>query len=51
MDMVTDACLWLWGKCKAVFQRYQTGASDNPRYLLKMENPSKVGVWSGARGL
>ena len=42
MDMITDACLWLWNKCKAIFQKYQTGASDNPKYLQKMNNPGKV---------
>ena len=42
MDMITDACLWLWNKCKAIFQKYQTGASDNPKYLQKMDNPGKV---------
>ena len=40
--MVVDACLLLWSRCKTVFQRFQTGSTDNPKYLQKMENPSKV---------
>ena len=42
LDMVVDASLLLWNKCKAVFQRYQTGSIDNARYLQKMESPGKV---------
>ena len=45
MDMIVDACLCLWNKCKAVFQKYQTGSQDNPKYLQKMDNPSKVGYF------
>ncbi|KAK7503699.1 hypothetical protein BaRGS_00005238, partial [Batillaria attramentaria] len=41
VDMVVDATLYLWGKCKAVFQKFQTGSIDNPRYLHKMDNPHK----------
>ncbi|KAK3608116.1 hypothetical protein CHS0354_004771 [Potamilus streckersoni] len=40
-DIVVDASLYLWSKCKTVFQKYQTGSLDNPRYLQKMENPNK----------
>ena len=42
VDMVIDAALYLWSKCKAVFQKFQTGSIDNPRYLQKMDNPHKV---------
>ena len=42
VDMVIDAALYLWSKCKAVFQKFQTGSVDNPRYLQKMDNPHKV---------
>ena len=42
VDVIVDAALFLWHKCKVVFQRYQTGSVDNPRYLSKMENPTKV---------
>lgn len=41
VDMVVDATLFLWSKCKAVFQKFQTGSIDNPRYLHKMDNPHK----------
>ena len=40
--MIIDATLLLWRKCKDVFQRFQTGSTDNPKYLHKMDNPSKV---------
>ena len=43
VDMVIDATLVLWTKCKAVFQRNQTGAPDNFKYLAKIENASQVG--------
>ncbi|XP_052282343.1 cilia- and flagella-associated protein 54-like isoform X6 [Dreissena polymorpha] len=41
VDVIVDAALYMWNKCKAVFQRYQTGSVDNPKYLSKMENPTK----------
>lgn len=41
VDMVVDAALILWNKTKVVFQKHQTGSSDNPKYLTKMDNPSK----------
>ncbi|KAK7102964.1 hypothetical protein V1264_021114 [Littorina saxatilis] len=41
VDMVIDAALFLWSKCKSVFQKFQTGSIDNPRYLQKMDNPHK----------
>ena len=41
-DMLVDAALCLWNKCKVVFQKYQSGSMDNPRYLQRMESPSKV---------
>jgi hypothetical protein len=41
VDIVVDAALILWNKTKTVFQKHQTGSSDNPKYLTKMENPSK----------
>ena len=42
VDMVVDAALFLWNKTKSVFQKHQSGSADNPKYLQKMENPSKV---------
>ena len=42
MDMIVDAVLSLWSKCKAVFQRHQTGSAENWKYLNKIENPTKV---------
>ena len=44
MDMMIDACLLLWNKCKNIFAKFQTGSADNPRYLQKMDNPSKVTI-------
>lgn len=44
-DMIVDATLCLWNKCKVIFQRYQTGAMDSPKYLNKMDNPGKVSQW------
>ena len=44
MDIVVDTSLFLWSKCKAVFQKFQTGFVDNPRYLLKMDDYKKVCV-------
>ncbi|VDH93978.1 Hypothetical predicted protein, partial [Mytilus galloprovincialis] len=41
VDIIVDAALILWNKTKNVFQKHQTGSSDNPKYLTKMENPSK----------
>ncbi|XP_078309887.1 cilia- and flagella-associated protein 54-like isoform X6 [Crassostrea virginica] len=41
VDMVVDAALFLWNKTKSVFQKHQSGSSENPKYLQKMENPSK----------
>ncbi|XP_052780184.1 cilia- and flagella-associated protein 54-like isoform X4 [Mya arenaria] len=41
VDIIVDAALYMWNKCKAVFQKYQTGSVDNPKYLSKMENPTK----------
>ena len=42
MDMIVDATLFLWGKCKAVFQKYQTGSLENWRYIQKMDQAGKV---------
>ncbi|CAC5396096.1 unnamed protein product [Mytilus coruscus] len=39
VDIIVDAALILWNKTKNVFQKHQTGSSDNPKYLTKMENP------------
>ena len=47
IDIVVDAALYLWNKCKTVFQKYQTGSLDNPKYLSRMENPTKV-MWDAA---
>lgn len=40
--MVVDAALFLWSKAKSMFQKHQSGSSENPKYLQKMENPNKV---------
>ncbi|XP_077980140.1 cilia- and flagella-associated protein 54-like [Glandiceps talaboti] len=40
-DMVVDATLYLWNKCKNTFQKFQTGASDSGKYLQRMDNPGK----------
>ena len=42
LDMMVDATLMLWKRCKEVFARYQTGSTDNPKYLHRMENAGKV---------
>lgn len=42
VDMVIDATMVLWARVKAVFQRNQTGAPDNFKYLAKIENASQV---------
>ncbi|RUS83829.1 hypothetical protein EGW08_008410, partial [Elysia chlorotica] len=44
IDIVVDATMFLWTKCKLVFQKYQTGSVDNPRFLQKMDNPTK-NIW------
>lgn len=48
--MVVDAALFLWSKAKSMFQKHQSGSSENPKYLQKMENPNKVNssfiLWS-----
>nr|XP_034306398.1 cilia- and flagella-associated protein 54 isoform X5 [Crassostrea gigas] len=41
VDMVVDAALFLWSKAKSMFQKHQSGSSENPKYLQKMENPNK----------
>ncbi|XP_038069719.1 cilia- and flagella-associated protein 54-like [Patiria miniata] len=40
-DMVVDATLFLWNRCKSVFQKVQTGASDSGKYLQKIDQPNK----------
>ena len=40
--MVADATLFLWNRCKSVFQKVQTGASDSVKYLQKIDQPNKV---------
>ncbi|XP_055883699.1 cilia- and flagella-associated protein 54-like isoform X2 [Biomphalaria glabrata] len=42
VDIVVDAALFLWSKCKAVFQKYQTGSVDTVKYLNRMDNPNKL---------
>jgi hypothetical protein len=42
VDMVIDATMVLWARVKTVFQRNQTGAPDNFKYLAKIENASQV---------
>ncbi|XP_067928992.1 cilia- and flagella-associated protein 54-like [Watersipora subatra] len=41
VDMVVDATLYLWGKCKGIFQKHQTGSLENWRYIQKMEQAGK----------
>ncbi|CAL1546460.1 unnamed protein product [Lymnaea stagnalis] len=41
IDIVVDASVFLWSKCKLVFQKYQTGSVDNIKFLQKIDNPSK----------
>ncbi|KAH9512479.1 Cilia- and flagella-associated protein 54 [Bulinus truncatus] len=41
VDIVVDAALFLWSKCKAVFQKYQTGSVDGVKYIQKMDNRGK----------
>mgnify|MGYP001792112683 FL=1 len=42
--MIVDATLHLWNKCKAVFQKYQTGSLENWRYIQKMDHAGKVTI-------
>lgn len=42
LDVMIDTTLLLWKRCKEVFQKYQTGAQDNYRWVTKLENLSKV---------
>uniref|UniRef100_A0A3B4D9J8 Cilia and flagella associated protein 54 n=1 Tax=Pygocentrus nattereri TaxID=42514 RepID=A0A3B4D9J8_PYGNA len=41
-DMVLDIVLFLWAKCKVVFQRAQARHYDQVHYLGKTENQDKV---------
>lgn len=41
-DLVLDVVLFLWGKCKLVFQRAQARLYDPPCYISKMTFPDKV---------
>ncbi|CAB1315776.1 unnamed protein product, partial [Coregonus sp. 'balchen'] len=41
-DLVMDIVLYLWSKCKMVFQRAQVRHWDPIRFLGKMENLDKV---------
>ncbi|XP_066561432.1 cilia- and flagella-associated protein 54 isoform X1 [Amia ocellicauda] len=40
-DLVLDVVLFLWMKCKTVFQRVQAGYADSFRYLHKLDNHEK----------
>jgi predicted metal-dependent HD superfamily phosphohydrolase len=42
LDIMIDTTLMLWKKCKEVFQKFQTGAQDNYRWVTKLENLGKV---------
>ncbi|XP_059167715.1 cilia- and flagella-associated protein 54-like [Physella acuta] len=41
VDIFVDAMNFLWNRCKLMFQKYQTGPVDNPKFLQKMVSPSK----------
>ncbi|XP_069048817.1 cilia- and flagella-associated protein 54 isoform X2 [Lepisosteus oculatus] len=41
LDLTLDIVLFLWMKCKTVFQRVQTGHSDPIRSLYKLDNCDK----------
>ncbi|MBN3311738.1 CFA54 protein, partial [Atractosteus spatula] len=41
LDLTLDIVLFLWMKCKTVFQRVQTGHSDPIRCLYKLDNCDK----------
>ncbi|XP_075253946.1 cilia- and flagella-associated protein 54-like isoform X5 [Convolutriloba macropyga] len=45
IDIVVDACLYLWNKCRTVFSKIQTGSTDVSTYvkaLQKTEQPQKM---------
>jgi len=44
LDVVVDTTLLLWRKCKEAFQKHQTGAQDNYRWVSKLENMPKVSL-------
>ncbi|KAJ7996134.1 hypothetical protein DPEC_G00233920 [Dallia pectoralis] len=44
-ELVTDIVLYLWSKCKTVFQRAQVRHWDPIRFMSKMENQDKW-VWT-----
>lgn len=41
-DLVLDILLYLWAKCKLVFQRAQARHNDPVSYMVKMAFPDKV---------
>ena len=43
-DMVVDAVLLLWQRCKTALQRHQTGSVYKSRYLEKIECYPLVGA-------
>jgi len=44
VNLVVDAAVWLWNKCKLVFGRLQTGIINSPKFLEKIDNCGKVQV-------
>lgn len=42
LDVMVDVTLILWKKCKDLFQKYQTGAHDNYKWVAKLDNLPKV---------
>jgi len=45
-DMVTDAALMLWNKCKVMLNRYQSPIVSFPKCLGRIDNVGKVHSFS-----
>ena len=45
VDMVTDAALLMWNKCKAMLSRYQSPLISFPKCLGRIDNVGKVGCF------
>jgi hypothetical protein len=42
VDIVVDAALILWNKTKTVFQKHQTGSSDNPFMMESKHSAARI---------
>jgi len=42
VDMIVDAALLLWNKCKAMLNRYQSPVITFPKCLARIDNVGKV---------